>query len=96
MLKTLIIVILPFTFLFSCTSEVDVCTCWEELVTRGENKEMSASCAYILDMTIEEINAEAGPDCVEKINALLFGDDDIEYDDDLDENAMFEEVETFE
>jgi hypothetical protein len=96
MLKRLSFLILPIAFLNSCSQNTDTCSCWEELVTRAENQNISSSCEYILDMTLDEIHAEAGPDCVEKINHILFGDDDIEYEEELDENAMFEEVESFE
>lgn len=93
MLKKFTIGAIFLASLAACTSEKDTCSCWEELVTRPENQAISSSCEYILDMTVEEISAEAGPECVEKINQLLFGDDDIEFDEELDENAMFEEVE---
>jgi hypothetical protein len=96
MFKQISIILFSGIALLSCTEEVDTCTCWEELVTRAENQEISSSCEYILEMTIEEISAEAGPECVEKINTLLFGDDDIELEEELDENAMFEEVENIE
>lgn len=94
MLKQFTIAALSMALLGACTTEQDTCTCWEELVTRQENQAISASCEYILEMSIEEISAEAGPECVEKINQMLFGDDDIEFDEELDENAMFEEVES--
>jgi hypothetical protein len=79
----------------SCSNEIDTCTCWEELVTKADNKNISSSCEFILEMSLEDIQAEAGPECVEKITRLLFGDDDIEFDEELDENAMFEQVEKF-
>ena len=96
MLKQTTIAAISIALLAACTPEKDTCTCWEELVTRQENEAINPSCEYILEMTVEEISAEAGPECVEKINQMLFGDDDIEYDEELDENAMFEEVESTE
>jgi hypothetical protein len=96
MLKKLTPLIILSLVLFSCSSHVDTCQCWEELVTRSDNKTISSDCEYILDMSLEDIRAEVGADCVEKINALLFGDDDIEFNEDLDENAMYEAVDNVE
>jgi hypothetical protein len=92
MLRNLTFILLSTSLLFSCSSEADTCSCWEELVTRAENQDISSSCEYILDMSLEEIQAEVGPECVDKIGRMLFGDDDIEFEEELDENAMYEEI----
>ncbi len=96
MLQRLSLLFIALALFNSCSQESDTCSCWEELVTRADNQSISASCEYILEMSLDEIHAEAGPDCIEKINSILFGDDDIEYNEELDENAMFEEIENFE
>lgn len=85
---------LPFAFsmfLFAgCASEGDICDCWKELVSKEGDRAMSDGCEYILDMTHDEITSEAGPTCVDEINKLLFEDDDYEYIDEIDENALLE------
>lgn len=95
MLKQISIILISGSLLYSCSSEVDACSCWEELVTRAENQDISSSCEYILEMSLEEIHAEVGPECVDKIGRMLFGDDDIEFEEELDENAMYEEIDRF-
>ena len=83
-------------FLLSCSESTDTCACWEELVTLEDRTGISSSCEYVLDMSIEELNAEAGPECVEKIDKLLFTEDDINTSDEITDDSMYEEVETFE
>lgn len=77
--------------LVSCTTEGEICDCWKELVTKESDKPMSDGCEYILTMSREEITAEAGPSCVDEINKILFDDDDIEFNEEIDENALFEQ-----
>lgn len=91
MFKKSSIYLFAVLFLSACTSEGDICDCWKELVTKEGNRNMSEGCEYILEMSHDEITAEAGPACVEEINKLLFDDDDIEFEEEIDENAMIEQ-----
>ncbi len=82
------------SFLFlSCSGEGEICDCWKELVTKESDKPMSEGCEYILTMSRDEISAEAGPACVDEINKLLFDDEDIEINEEIDENALLEQGE---
>jgi hypothetical protein len=91
MLRKSPIYLIAVLVLSACTSEGEICDCWKELVTKEGNRKISEGCEYILEMSHDEITAEAGPDCVEEINKLLFDDDDIEFEEEIDENAMIEQ-----
>lgn len=80
-------------FLGACTTEGEICDCWKELISKEGDKTISDGCEYILEMSHEEITAEAGPTCVDEVNKLLFDDDDIEIEEEIDENAMMEQGE---
>ncbi len=91
MLKKIFLFFLPPLLLSACASEGDICDCWKELVTKEGERTMSEGCEYILEMSHEEITAEAGPSCVDEINKILFDDEEIEFNEELDENALLEQ-----
>jgi len=91
MLKKIFLLFLPALMLGACASEGDICDCWKELVTKEGERSMSEGCEYILEMSHEEITAEAGPSCVDEINKILFDDEDIEFNEEIDENALLEQ-----
>lgn len=90
MLKNILSLAFLLILMVGCASEGAICDCWKELVSKEGDRAMSEGCEYILEMSHEEIVAEAGPTCVDEINKLLFEEDDFEYIDEIDENAMME------
>jgi len=93
MLKKCFFLGLMSILLGSCTDEGEICECWKELVTKEGDRTMSDGCEYILEMSHEEISEEAGPECVEEINKLLFNEEVIEFEEEIDENALQEQGE---
>lgn len=92
MLNRISILLFSAILFTACASEGEICDCWKELVTKEGDRTMSAGCEYILEMKREEIAAEAGPACVDEINKLLFDENEVEINEEIDEDALFEQV----
>ena len=90
MLKNISLMAFAVMALSACTTEGEICDCWKELVTKEGDKNISEGCEYILTMAHSEITTEAGPACVEEINKLLFNEEQIELEEEIDEDAMME------